>query len=191
MKTSLPLLLLLALTSHCLASIGITTTEVPNALVKTKYSAVVHASGGCTPYTWQLTSGTLPSGITMSPSGTTKSLDLLGTPKKTGTFTFTVSATGCQGRVAKASYTIVVQNTSHHVVDLSWDASTSANVVGYNVYRGSDGKWWTKINAGLTASTAYSDTAVGDSSMYYYATTAVDVDGNESAKSNIVTAAVP
>jgi len=191
MKTSLPLLLLLAFTPHCLASIGITTTDVPNAVVKTKYSAVVHASGGCTPYTWQLTSGKLPSGIRMSTSATTKSLDLLGTPSKTGTFTFTVSATGCQGRVAQVSYTIVVQNTSHHVVDLTWNASSSTNVVGYNVYRGSDGKWWTKINSSLTASTLYSDATVGDGSMYYYATTAVDVDGNESAKSNVVTATVP
>jgi len=52
MKNSLPLLLLLAFTPHCLASIGITTTDVPNAVVKAKYSAVVHASGGCTPHKW-------------------------------------------------------------------------------------------------------------------------------------------
>jgi hypothetical protein len=191
MKTTLPLLLLLACTPHCLASIGITTTDVPNAVVKTKYSAVIHASGGCTPFRWQLTSGMLPNGISLSTSATTKSLDLLGTPSQTGTFRFTVSATGCSGHVSEASYTIVVQNAAEHVVDLSWNASDSADVVGYNVYRGSDGKWWTKLNKGLTASTLYSDVTVANSSVYYYATTAVDVDGNESDKSNIVLATVP
>jgi fibronectin type 3 domain-containing protein len=191
MKTGLPLLLVLAFTPHCLASIGITTTDIPNALVKSDYSAVIQAGGGCTPYKWQLTSGKLPNGIKMSPSDTTKSLDLSGSPNKAGTFTFTITATGCQGHVSKASYTIVVQKTADHVVDLNWKASRSRDVVGYNVYRGSDGKLWTKVNANLTASTLYSDLTVADSSMYYYATTAVDIDGNESKKSNIVIAKVP
>jgi len=190
MKIGLPLLFL-AFAPQCLASIGITTTDVPNAVVKTKYSAVVHASGGCTPYTWKLSSGKLPNGLKMSADDTSKSLDLSGTPNKAGTFTFTLSATGCGGHVSQESYTIVVQKSADHVVDLNWKASKSKDVVGYNVYRGSDGKLWTKINTNLTASTLYSDLTVADSSKYYYATTAVDLDGNESNKSNIVTATIP
>ncbi len=46
------------------------------------------ATGGQPPYTWSLTSGTLPSGVTLSSAGT-----LGGTPTATGTFPITATVT--------------------------------------------------------------------------------------------------
>jgi fibronectin type 3 domain-containing protein len=78
---------------------------------------------------------------------------------------------------------------SAHSVGLSWDASTSAEVSGYNIYRAvynySCGSFL-KINSVPITSTAYSDSEVTTGSSYCYATTAVSTSGAESAYSNIV-----
>ena len=79
-----------------------------------------------------------------------------------------------------------------HTVGLSWDASTSANVVGYNVYRGPSANGPnTKINSSLDPNTTYSDTTLQAGETYYYVTTAVDNQGVESAYSNLSEATIP
>ena len=183
--------LLVVLASRCRANVTITTASLPNGTVNTAYSAVVNASGGCTPYKWSLTSGALPAGVTTSVSSTTTSLNLAGTPTTAATYSFAVEVTDCGGNVSQVSYTVVIQATANHVVDLSWKASTSSDVVGYNVYRSLDGATWKKINASLIASTLYSDSTVANSTTYYYAATAVDISGTESSMSYSIKAIVP
>jgi len=74
--------------------------------------------------------------------------------------------------------------TSHSVA-LSWTASTSANVAGYNVYRGTvSGGPYTKLNSSLVVGTAYTDSTVQAGATYYYVATAVDTSNNESAYSS-------
>lgn len=93
---------------------------------------------------------------------------------------------------ATASVTALAQ-VGHHSVELSWDASTSANIVGYNVYRGPTvGGPYTKINAGgLVAPTLYTDMSVTNGTTYYYVATVVDSGGRESVHSNQAQAAIP
>jgi Putative Ig domain len=192
MKCWLLSLLLVLFVSPCVASsVAITTSSVPNGTIKTAYSAVINASGGCTPYKWAIASGALPAGVTAKVSTTTTSLDLAGTPTTAATYSFAVKVTGCGGVVSQVSYKVVIQATANHVVDLSWQASTSGNVVGYNVYRSPDRATWKKINTSLIASTLYSDSTVANSTMYYYAATAVDVYGHESSKTAAVKAVIP
>lgn len=183
--------LLLPLSIPCLASVSIITTTLPNGTVGTAYSATVRAKGGCTPYKWTISSGALPAGITATPSNNTRLLNLTGTPTNAGNDSFGVEVTGCGGRGSQASYTVVIQGTSNHVVDLSWQASTSTDVAGYNMYRSPDGSTWVKINASLIASTVYSDSTVANNSTYYYAATAVDTSGSESTKTPSVMVNVP
>jgi uncharacterized repeat protein (TIGR03803 family) len=79
-----------------------------------------------------------------------------------------------------------------HTVNLSWDASTSQNIVGYNVYRGpSVSGPYTKINSTLDPNTSYTDSTVQGGQTYYYVTTAVDNQGAESAYSNHSEAVIP
>jgi len=191
MKISLVGLLLLTLGSRSMANVAITTITLPNGTVSTPYSAVIQASGGCTPYAWSIASGTLPAGVSQKPSTKTTSLDLTGTPTKAASYSFTVSVMGCGRNVSKKSYTVVIQTGANHVVDLSWNASTSTDVAGYNVYRSPNGTKWKKINASLVASTLYSDSSVANGSTYYYTTTAVDTSGNESVKTTAVEVVIP
>ena len=77
-----------------------------------------------------------------------------------------------------------------HSVSLSWGASSSPNISGYNIYRaiytGSCGSY-SKINGStLDTLTTYSDGSVTDGTNYCYATTAVNSSSEESGYSNIV-----
>jgi hypothetical protein len=76
-----------------------------------------------------------------------------------------------------------------HSVDLAWDASNS-QVVGYYVYRGSSGNY-SRLNSSPQASTSYTDSTVQAGSTYFYVTTAVNANGEESAYSNQATATIP
>jgi hypothetical protein len=79
-----------------------------------------------------------------------------------------------------------------HTVNLSWTASTSQNISGYNIYRGvKAGGPYSKINPVLNASTIYSDATVVDGLTYYYVTTAVNSSNEESAYSNQTQAVIP
>ncbi len=76
-----------------------------------------------------------------------------------------------------------------HSVNLSWGASTSSNVSGYNVYRAAYASAcgsFTKINSLLNTGTLYTDSAVADGTAYCYATTAVNTSNEESGYSNVV-----
>jgi hypothetical protein len=79
---------------------------------------------------------------------------------------------------------------SHHV-SLSWQADSNP-VVGYNLYRGplSTGPFQ-RINTALEASTNYTDYSVAAGATYYYAATAVNSQGKESAYSTKVKVAIP
>jgi hypothetical protein len=168
----------------------IITKTVPNGTAKTYYSAVITARGGCTPYEWAVVSGKLPPGVNDTTS-TKTSLDLVGTPTAAASSSFTVSVRDCDGHVSEASYKIVIKDATSHVVDLRWDASTSNDVAGYNVYRGPDGVRWERINYSLVPSTYYNDSTVTDGSTYYYSATAVSVRGEESKKTPAIKVSIP
>jgi hypothetical protein len=173
------------------AGVAINTTNLPNGIVGSAYSGAVKASGGCTPYRWSVVSGALPAGVTAKASSTTTSLDVSGTPTTAAIYSPVVQVTECGGGTFKASYKVVIQATTNHVVDLSWKASTSSDVAGYNVYRSADGSRWKKINANLIASTLYNDPTVANGSTYYYAATAVDIYGHESSSTPPVKVNIP
>ena len=82
--------------------------------------------------------------------------------------------------------------TVNHLITLTWTASVSANVTGYNVYRSSSsGGTYSKINSSLIATTSYTDNAVSAGQAYYYVATAVNSSNEESGFSNQATATVP
>ena len=171
--------------------VSITTTTLPNGTVGTSYTATINATGGCTPYRWTIT-GTLPAGIKFVVQSAGLSLALSGTPTTASTYKFSAAVTGCGWHQSRVSYTVVIQPIPFHVVNLSWNASTSLNLAGYNMYRGHDGVNWQRINSGgLIASTLYSDSTAANSSTYYYAATAVNISGEESAKPTSIQVIIP
>lgn len=112
-------------------------------------------------------------------------------PSNTG-FTFTPSTAlvnTANTSVSGVSFTAQALPSS---VTLSWAASTSANVTGYNLYRGvNSGGPYTKLTSSPVAALAYVDTSVSSGQVYYYLATAVDSSGNESTYSTEAAATVP
>jgi hypothetical protein len=81
--------------------------------------------------------------------------------------------------------------TSHSAA-LSWTASSSSNIAGYNIYRSTtSGGSYTRLNTGVIVPTNYTDNMVQAGQTYYYVTTAVDANNNESVYSNQVQAVIP
>ncbi len=66
--------------------LAITTASLSGGTQGIPYSATVAASGGILPYTWSISGGSLPTGLTLN--STTGVIS--GTPTATGTFSFTV-----------------------------------------------------------------------------------------------------
>jgi hypothetical protein len=84
-----------AYTMNVYAALAITTNSLPGATIGTAYSTTLVATGGLAPYKWAVTSGALPTGITLSVSGV-----LSGTPTASGSFTFSVTVTDAASNVA-------------------------------------------------------------------------------------------
>ena len=82
----------------------IITTLVPmSGVVDTAYSFLLGANGTA-PITWDISSGSLPPGLTLSANGL-----INGTPTVAGTFTFTVTATNSRGS-ASQTMSLTVSN---------------------------------------------------------------------------------
>lgn len=64
----------------------LSTLTLPAGVLNASYSQTLSAFGGASPYTWSISSGSLPAGLTLNPT----SGSLGGTPTATGTSTFTV-----------------------------------------------------------------------------------------------------
>ena len=85
----------------------ITTVSLPTGQVGTPYSQTLTASGGTTPYTWTLTSGTLPSGLNLNSSSGLIS----GTPTAAANvtpLTFTVTDSGSPAQTASVNLTLTM-----------------------------------------------------------------------------------
>ncbi|MER9977249.1 putative Ig domain-containing protein [Mesorhizobium sp. M0085] len=83
--------------------ITVSPPSLPSPVYNQAYSQQLTASGGMTPYTFALTSGTLPSGISFDAAGL-----LSGTPTNTGTFNLVVAATDANGFIGSKSYTLII-----------------------------------------------------------------------------------
>ncbi|MBL8167193.1 MAG: putative Ig domain-containing protein [Acidobacteria bacterium] len=84
----------------------LTPATLPGGTVGTTYNQSLSATGGTPGYTFSLDSGTLPTNVMLSPSGT-----LSGQPNTAGSFTFTVKVTDQNNCQATRQYTVVICGT--------------------------------------------------------------------------------
>jgi hypothetical protein len=97
----------IATTSITLVVAGVLTLGFPAppaGTVGTAYTDSLTATGGTTPYTWSVSSGTLPAGITLSASAGV----LAGTPTTAGASAFTVKVTDASNHSASQATSITV-----------------------------------------------------------------------------------
>jgi len=156
------------LTAASTSPLSITTSSLSAATAGTSYSSTVSASGGTSPYSWSVASGTLPTGFSLQSSGS-----LSGTTTQTGPFSFTVSVADSSApqQTATKSFTLTVNagltgttiSKSFFGADFNgskvWPPTDglnlSANLGGIRLW--DDGVKWGQIN---TASAVYDWTAL-------------------------------
>jgi hypothetical protein len=129
-------------------------------------------------------------GSSLAPSANC-TIALMFTPSVTGTEAASLSITD---NASGSGQTVPLSGAGTHDAILSWAASTTPGVVGYNVYRGttSGGESATPLNSSPVNGTTYTDATVQAGQTYYYVTRAVASDDvTQSANSNEVSATVP
>jgi hypothetical protein len=132
----------------------IATSSVPDWTIGRAYDQPIATSGGTAPMTFTVSSGKLPTGLTMSTTGL-----LSGTPTATGGYAFTVVAVDMVGVTASQTYTVTINpsiaittgtlgnwtaNQAGYTQTISATGGTGS--IGYSVQSGT-------LPAGLTLST--------------------------------------
>jgi fibronectin type 3 domain-containing protein len=127
------------------------------------------------------------------PAGQGAQITVTFRPQSTGVTSGTASFTS---NASNSPTVLSVSGTGtqpvQHSVLLSWTGSNSPNIDGYNIYRsGTSGGPYSKLNSSLNPGTSYTDSTVVDGSTYYYVTTAVNSNSQESTYSNQAQAVIP
>jgi hypothetical protein len=105
-----------AASSPISSTLTISTSKLPQATVKASYSATLAATGGTAPYTWNISSGRLPTGLSLA----AKTGTISGTPTSSGNYSFGVKVTdstattgrGRTNKTAAATVTLTVAAAS-------------------------------------------------------------------------------
>jgi hypothetical protein len=105
-------------------------------------------------------------------AGANCTIVVMFTPSVTGTRAASLSIAD---NASGSPQTVPLSGAGTHDVILSWTASTTSGVVGYNVYRGTTqgGPYPTELNSSPVNGTTYSDETVQAGQTYYYVVTAV------------------
>ena len=110
-----------AFTLTVAGALTITSTALPGGATLAPYAQTLNAGGGTAPYTWSVTSGSLPDGLTLeAPTGV-----LAGTPTSIGNFTFTVTATDANGVTAQKQFTVAISAGLTFVTPASLPSATA------------------------------------------------------------------
>jgi hypothetical protein len=164
------------------------TTQIQTGTLSAGSSAVTISSVGVSTSQFSLSGLTLP--VTIS-AGSSISYQLTFSPATAGSAIANVTF------VSNAANSPSVESVSgsatapQHSVALAWSASSSNDVVAYNIYRGTVSGGPYALLTSMNGSTADTDSAVQSGMTYYYIVTAVDSAGSESIYSNPTQAVIP
>ncbi len=95
---------LYTLTSSC-PTVALSPSTLLGGTVGVPYSQTITASGGTSPYSFAVSGGNLPAGLSLSSAGL-----LTGTPTAAGTYSFSVQAEDADGCTSTQSYTLAVSS---------------------------------------------------------------------------------
>lgn len=170
-------------------NVAIGASQIQSATLTASNGPVTVSSVGVSQSEFSLSGISLPVTI---PAGNSLSFSLLFSPQTTGTaFANIVFSSNASNTPTSQSVTGSGTTPPQHSVALNWSASTSSNISGYNVYRGTiPGGPYAEITSAVSG-TMDTDSTVQGGQTYYYVVTAVDSSGAESAYSNQVIATIP
>ena len=101
------------------APLSITTGSLSSGIQSLAYSASLAASGGAVPYTWSITAGSLPSGLSLN----TSTGAINGTPTSAGTSNFTAQVTDAKSSSVSQTFSLSI-NAPLSVITASLPSGT-------------------------------------------------------------------
>ena len=117
-----------ALSINIATAPAITTTSLPNGQGGTGYSQSLAASGGTPPYTWSISAGALPAGLSLSPTG-----QISGTPSAVGIANFTVKATDGSSAFATKALSINIASLPVRITTTSLPSGQVGSAYSQNL----------------------------------------------------------
>jgi hypothetical protein len=140
-------------------ALQITTANLPQATAGTSYSTLLGASGG-SGYSWTLSGGSLPGGLTLGADGR-----LAGTPAGGGSYTFTVTvASGGRSTSKQLTMIVIDKLTASAPADQTWEVGRPLRLA-ITAAGGSPGYRW-QLNGTLPEKTGFVGN-VGNGSTSY------------------------
>jgi uncharacterized protein YhjY with autotransporter beta-barrel domain len=109
-------------------------STLPAATVAAAYSQTITASGGAGGYSFAVTSGALPAGLTLAAGG-----GLTGTPTAGGSFNFTITTTDSASATGSLAYTLTVNAPTVTVSPTTVTAATVGQAYSGATFSGSGG----------------------------------------------------
>jgi len=180
----------------------IVTTSVPEAVVNQPYSQTIAMAGGTAPYTWQITSGSLPPGLSFD----TGSGIISGTPTTPSTppdhYTFNVVVTDSTGKASTAQPLTIVVNSILSITTPTTGADAPPPAFSGQPYSfifeaagGVAPRTWSALNlpGGFTvnAFTGVLTATPNITGTFSFILTVTDSKGTTASKTYTITVAVP
>ncbi|WP_425526752.1 putative Ig domain-containing protein [Xanthomonas campestris] len=133
-------------------------TALPAATRGTAYSQTLSASGGTAPYTYAVSAGNVPAGLTLASNGT-----LSGTATVEGSFNFTVTATDANTFTASQAYAVTVAGPNLALPASSLPAGTAGQAYAATIAPATGGTapYSYALSAGVLPNGVVLDTATG------------------------------
>lgn len=136
------------------SELTIVTDSLPDGTVGGSYHQTVCAENGTSPFQWEITDGTLPTGL--NAVGNVGCFDITGTPTEAGEFSFTVQVTDNSApvQVQTRSYKITIQPPSLYITTAKLPNGNETNYyfTNINAQGGSENWTWSysgKLPSGL------------------------------------------
>jgi len=172
----------------------ISTSSLPNGDIGVSYSQTLSASGGETPYSWTVISGSLPNGLSLNTSSGT----IAGTPTTTQTASFTVQLTDNDYDTDTQALSITINapdttppnissiatsDIANDSFTVSWttnEAATSQVEYGLTAGYGSQ----TALDSSLVTSHSVTVSGLDSDTTYHFRVKSKDNAGNEAVSSD-------
>jgi hypothetical protein len=110
------------------SNLSIDTLALPDGQVSTAYNQTLVASGGTAPYTFSISAGAAPSGLTLSAAGV-----LSGTPTATGTFNFTAQVADSGAQTSTRAFSVTINPGTLQITTLTLPNSTAGQAYNQTV----------------------------------------------------------
>ena len=175
-------------------TLSVTPTTLPNGTQGSAYSQTLSASGGTAPYSYAITAGALPAGLTLN----TSTGVISGTPSASGTANLTITATDANSATGARAYSLLINGLPPvaGAVSATVAANSSANPITLNLSGGAATSVAVSTAASHGTATAsgtsitYTPTA-GYSGSDTFAYTATNANGTSSPATVTLTVSPP